>query len=266
MLVDSHCHFNLLDLSIHEQGMASVLANAAQSGVGFFLNVATEPANWNEVLQLAIQHDNMVASVGLHPSDACENEPSADVLLQAANNSKIVAIGETGLDYFHKETTECLQKERFRRHIQVARTLKKPLIIHTRQARADTIAILKEERAQDVGGVMHCFTETLDMAYAAMDLNFMISFSGIVTFKKAQELKEVAKKIPLDKMLLETDAPFLTPEPFRGQPNQPANVFYVADYIAQIRKDSFEQIAEQTTENFFQLFKDAQYALRQSEL
>lgn len=266
VLVDSHCHFNMLDLSQQAHGIQTVLERADALGVKYFLNVGTEPSNWSEILELAEKYSEIFASIGLHPSDACEPEPEFETLLQFARHPKVVGIGETGLDYYHIEITRELQQERFRKHIQVAKTLKKPLIIHTRQAQEDTLKILREESAAEVGGVLHCFTEGYEMAKQAMDLNFKISFSGILTFKKALELKEVAQKVPLDYLLVETDAPFLTPEPFRGKANEPGYVFYVAKYLAELRQESMERIAEITTKNFFQLFvRDERYAIREKK-
>lgn len=255
MLVDSHCHFNLLNLDLFPEKIPGILNQAKSLGVEFFLNVGTEPQNWQAVIDIANHYNNIWASVGLHPSDAVPEEPSAEMLIEYAQQQKVVAIGETGLDYYHTDVSKELQHERFRRHIQVAKKLGKPLIIHTRQAQDDTIKILQEEGASEVGGVMHCFTESWEMAKAAMDLNFLISFSGIVTFKKALELKEVAKKVPLNMMLVETDAPFLTPEPYRGKPNQPAFVYYVAQYLSKLCAIPFEKLCEQTSENFFRVFK-----------
>jgi TatD DNase family protein len=246
--------------------MDSLMQNAKKLGVEYFLNVATEPTDWAPVLNFAKKYPNVFASVGLHPSEACEKEPDEEIFLQWAVDDKIIAIGETGLDYYHKEISPKIQEDRFRCQIRVARALKKPLIIHTREAQKDTLRILREEQAAEIGGVMHCFTESWEMAKAAMDLNFRISFSGIVTFKKAIELKEVALKVPLDYMLVETDAPFLTPEPYRGKPNEPAYVYHVAQYLSQWRKQSFETIAAETTHNFFQLFKEGtHYALHQEK-
>lgn len=256
MLVDSHCHFSLLDTENNPQAGIELISAAQALGVQTFLNIGTEPNDWPSVLAFAKAHDNVYASIGLHPSETAEIEPDEAALLAVCSSEKVIAIGETGLDYFHKDIPIELQHERLRRHIRVAKALNKPLVIHTREARTDTLRILREEQAFDVGGVMHCFTETWEMAKAAMEMNFLISFSGIVTFKKALELKEIALKIPLDFMLVETDAPFLAPEPYRGKTNQPAYVYYVAKYIAELRGQEFEQIAHATTENFFRCFRD----------
>lgn len=252
MIVDSHCHLDCLDLDKYDGVLQSALDAAAANGVEHFLCVCIDLDNFPKVLSIAEQYPNIHASVGLHPNHKDDPSPSVEQLLELSQHPKIVAIGETGLDYYyHKEDNEW-QRTRFRYHIQAAKQCDKPLIIHTRDAREDTIAIMKEEGAE--AGVMHCFTETWDMAKAALDLNFYISFSGIVTFKNAQALKEVAKKVPLDRILIETDSPYLAPVPFRGKPNEPAYVKHVADYLAELRGESFDKIAEVTTANFYRLF------------
>lgn len=250
ILVDSHCHLDQLTISVTD-----ALANAKQQAVNYFLNVCIDLEHFPDVLAIAEQYDNVFAIVGLHPNEQVATEPTIEELLTLASHNKVIGIGETGLDYYRSEGDVQWQQERFRRHIAVAKKLKKPLIIHSRQARQDTIEILKQENASEIGGVMHCFTEDWDMAKKAIDLNFYISFSGIVTFKNAVELNEVAKKIPLDYMLVETDAPYLAPVPFRGKPNEPAYVRYVAEHIAKLREISFEEVAKKTTENFLKLFE-----------
>lgn len=257
MLVDSHCHLNMLDLSIYPNGIADVMTTARQLGVEHMLCVGVDLQHFPQVLSYAEQYPHVYASVGLHPTEQEEIEPTIEQLIELAKHPKVVAIGETGLDYYRVEGDMTWQQDRFRRHIQVAKQLAKPLIIHTRQARQDTIAILKEEQAEEIGGVLHCFTEDWEMAKAALELNFYISFSGIVTFKNAVELQDVAKRVPLERMLVETDAPYLTPVPYRGKPNQPGYTRYVAEFIAELRQEPFEKIATQTTANFFELFKCA---------
>lgn len=210
-----------------------------------------------EVLRLAEQYDNFYASVGVHPDYENIKEPSVDVLCRLAQHPKVVAIGETGLDYFRLNGDLEWQRSRFRTHIRAAILAGKPLIIHTRNAADDTLRIMQEEGAHQAGGVMHCFTESLEMAEAAIEMGFYISFSGIVTFKNAAQLKEVAQKIPLDKILVETDSPYLAPVPFRGKTNQPAYVKYVAQEIANLREISMEAVMQATTQNFFNLFKHA---------
>jgi len=210
-----------------------------------------------EVLGLAEQYDNFYASVGVHPDYENIDEPSVDLLCRLAQHPKVVAIGETGLDYFRLSGDLEWQRNRFRTHIRAAILVGKPLIIHTRNAANDTLRIMQEEGAHQAGGVMHCFTESLEMAKAAIEMGFYISFSGIVTFKNAAQLKEVAQKIPLDKILVETDSPYLAPVPFRGKTNQPAYVKYVAQEIADLRGISLEAVMQATTQNFFNLFKYA---------
>ena len=206
------------------------------------------------VLQLAADHPNIYASVGVHPDYEDTPEPSIDTLTELSRRDKVVAIGETGLDYFRVTGDLEWQRARFRTHIRAARECGKPLVIHTRSAAEDTLAIMREERAGEAGGVMHCFTESWDVARGALDLGFHISFSGIVTFKNAQEIKDVARRVPLDRMLIETDSPYLAPVPFRGKQNEPAYVRYVAEEIARLRDIPLEEVAAATSANFFRLF------------
>ena len=253
-LVDSHCHLDQLDLSPYEGSLDAVLKEAATVGVSHMLCVCIDMNNFPNVLAIAKKYPHIKASVGLHPNEPIDNEPSEEHLKTLAQDPNIIAIGETGLDYFRSEGDLTWQQERFRRHIRVAKAVKKPLIIHTREAKEDTLRIMKEENAAEIGGVLHCFTEDWAMASAAMEQNFYISFSGIVTFKSATTLQEVAKKIPLDRMLIETDAPYLAPMPHRGKSNVPAYVRYVAEYIAQLRNVPLKLIAQHTTDNYFSLF------------
>jgi TatD DNase family protein len=219
--------------------------------------VCIDLEHFDNVLSPALAHDNIFASVGVHPNETEGHDPTADELAKLANNDQVIAIGETGLDYFRSEGDLEWQRERFRQHIAAAKQSQKPLIIHMRDATEDTLRILHEENAGDIGGVMHCFVENWDVARRALDLNFHISFSGIVTFNSAKDLKEVAKKLPIEKMLVETDSPYLAPVPFRGKPNQPAYVKHVAEHIAELRDVKLEEIGASTTENFFNLFKFA---------
>jgi len=255
MLIDSHCHLDRINLDQYNGDFDAMLLNAKEAGVSHMLCVSVDKKSISKVHEIATNYANIYASVGIHPDENSIDNPSFDELVLWAKKDKIIAIGETGLDYFHEGDPE-EQRERFRMHIEVAKTVNKPLIIHTRDAREDTIRILQEAQAEKVGGVMHCFTEDLTMAEKAMALGFYISFSGIVTFKNAIQLQEVAKNIPLDRILIETDAPYLTPHPYRGKPNDPSYVRFVAEKIAALRGISFETVAEQTTKNFFQLFKD----------
>lgn len=254
MLVDSHCHLNFPEFT---ENILAVRQLMLESEVGHALCVSVTLDKFPEVLALAEQYDNFYASVGVHPDYEDIEEPSFETLVALADHPKIVAIGETGLDYFRLTGDLEWQRKRFRTHIRVAINVGKPLIIHTRSAAEDTLRIMKEESAYQVGGVMHCFTETLDVALAAIDMGFYISFSGIVTFKNALQLKEVAQAIPLEKMLVETDSPYLAPAPFRGKTNQPAYVKYVAQEIANLRGNSLNEVMQATTKNFFTLFKHA---------
>lgn len=257
-LVDSHCHLDCLKLKNWENGLDGALDEAKNLGVGHFLCVSITWEKYPAMLALVEDKSNVSVSVGVHPNEKNKHDPSVAELVELASASdKVVAIGETGLDYFRSEGDLEWQRDRLRRHIAAAKQLKKPLIIHNRESSPDTLRILKEEGADEVGGVMHCFVENWEIAKQAMELNFYISFSGIVTFKSATELHEVASRLPMDKMLVETDAPYLAPVPFRGKVNQPGYVRYVAEHIAALRNTSVEEIAERTTENFFALFKSA---------
>ena len=254
MLVDSHCHLNFPELS---ENIQSLRLNMLEAQVGHALCVSVTLDKFPEVLELAEQFENFYASVGVHPDYEDIEEPTVEELVRLAQHPKIVAIGETGLDYFRLTGDLEWQRERFRTHIRAAIQCAKPLIIHTRSAAEDTLRIMQEEGAKQVGGVMHCFTESLEVALAAIEMGFYISFSGIVTFKNATQLKLVAQAIPLDKMLVETDSPYLAPMPFRGKTNQPAYVKYVAQEIANLRGISLDAVMQATTQNFFTLFKHA---------
>lgn len=258
MLVDSHCHLDRLDLDYFEKNLSDCLSFAREQGVSHFLCVCIDLAHFPNVLAIAERYADVSASVGVHPTEQVPEEARLDELIKLAQHPKVVALGETGLDYYRENTQQALQQQRFREHIRAAIAVNKPLIVHTRQAREDTLRLLKEEGAQQVGGVLHCFTEDLSMAEAAIKENFYISFSGILTFKNATDLKAIAQKLPLERLLIETDAPYLTPQAFRGKPNQPAYVRYVAECLAHVRACSLDQIAEQTTLNFYTLFKHAQ--------
>ncbi len=254
MFVDSHCHLDRLDLTPYDNKLDVALTAAKDNGVEYFLCVCIDLENFAAVHAIAKNYPNISASVGVHPNEQDCQEPSVAELVRLADDPLIVAIGETGLDYYRSEGDVEWQRERFRTHIRAACECNKPLIIHTRQAHADTIEIMRQEGAQQVGGVMHCFTEDYTMAQQAMDLGFYISFSGIVTFKNAVELKEVAQKIPMDKMLIETDSPYLAPVPYRGKPNEPAYVKYVAEHIAELRSITVEEVGSKTSQNFYKLF------------
>lgn len=257
-LVDSHCHLDRLDLAPWNGDLHAALDDAAEQGVGHFLCVAIDLEHYPDILLMARESDRVSVSVGVHPNETEGHEPSVDELVALADDPQVVAIGETGLDYFRSkgngEDGLEWQRDRFRTHIAAAKITRKPLIIHMRDATEDTLRILKEEKADDIGGVMHCFVENWNIAQRALELNFDISFSGIVTFKSAKELKEVAEKMPVDRMLIETDSPYLAPVPHRGKPNYPAYVRHVAECIAEIRGLSLEEIAQQTTDNYFRRF------------
>ena len=251
MLTDSHCHLDFPDLSGNLQ---EIFLNMKNCGVGAALCVGVNLEHFPRVRKIAEDHAHVWASVGVHPDYEVE-EPAASEIAALADHPRVVAIGETGLDYFRLKGDLEWQRERFRTHIRAARMTGKPLIIHTREASADTLRIMEEEGAAEVGGVMHCFTESLEVAEAAMAMNFYISFSGIVTFKSAVSIKAVAKHIPLDRMLVETDSPYLAPVPYRGKTNQPAYVLHVAEEIAKLRDIPVEAVAEATTQNFCRLFR-----------
>jgi TatD DNase family protein len=254
-LVDSHCHLNFEPL---RQDLDRVLADARQMGVGHMLCVSVNLESFPEVLALAVRYPHVYASVGVHPNERDGREPEAAELVRLADHSRVVAIGETGLDYYRSDGDLEWQRERFRRHIRAARQAGKPLIIHTREAPTDTLRIMREEEAGSAGGVMHCFTESWEVAKASLDLGFYISFSGIVTFRNAEALREVARRVPDDRLLVETDAPYLAPVPHRGKINEPAYVAHVARTVAELRGCTEEALAELTTRNFFSLFRAAQ--------
>jgi TatD DNase family protein len=253
-LVDSHCHLDRLDLTPYDNQLSNALTYASEVGVGHMLCVAINMENFKAVIDTAKTYDFVSASVGVHPNETDGHDPDTDELIAIADDPDIVAIGETGLDYFRSEGDLTWQQDRFRRHITASKETRKPLIIHMRDATEDTLRILKEEKADEVGGVMHCFVEDWEVAQKALDLNFVISFSGIVTFNSAKALQQVAKNVPADKMLVETDSPYLAPVPYRGKSNQPAYVVQVAEKIAELREISLEEVAELTTKNYFKLF------------
>lgn len=257
MLVDSHCHLTLLDLAKYGGSVDSVLTTAQQQGVGYFLCVSVDLETFPAILKLAQTYEQVFASVGIHPNTPSDQELSLERLIELARIPEVIAVGETGLDYFRGQGDLEWQRQRFRVHIAAAREVHKPLIIHTRNAAEDILQILAAEGADEVGGVMHCFVEDWAIAQKAMDLSFYISFSGIVTFRNAREVQEVAKRVPLDRLLVETDSPYLAPVPHRGKDNQPAYVRYVAEYIAGLRGIPLSELREATTGNFFRLFKHA---------
>jgi len=249
--IDSHCHINFHELS---ENIGDVLARMQQNDVLSALCVSVNLADFPQVLKLAEDYPNIYASVGVHPDYEDVEEPTVERLVALAGHPKIIAIGETGLDYYRLSGDLDWQRERFRNHIRAARICGKPLIIHTRSAAEDTLRIMAEEGASEAGGVMHCFTESWEVAEAALAMGFYISFSGIVTFKNALQIKDVARRLPLERMLIETDAPYLAPVPYRGKLNQPAYVKHVAEEIALLRGISAEEVGLRTSENFARLF------------
>lgn len=256
-LVDSHCHLDRLDFEKLGGDLPTILVRAREQGVVQMLCVCIDMGNFADVLRIAHEHPQVFASVGVHPNEQDTHDPTVEELVSMADDARIVAVGETGLDYFHGKGDLEWQRQRFRRHIRAAKASDRPLIIHTREAKDDTLRIMREEAAAEIGGVMHCFTEDWAMAEQALAMNFYISFSGIVTFRNADQIKDVARRVPLERMLVETDAPYLTPVPHRGKSNQPAHVRHVAEYIAELRSESLKTIAAATTANFFNLFKRA---------
>jgi TatD DNase family protein len=258
MYIDSHCHINFPEFAPR---MAGIFAKMAENRVTHALCVSVNLPDFPQVLALAEQYPNVYASVGVHPDYEDTPEPTVAQLVDLAQHPRIVAIGETGLDYYRLEGDLEWQRERFRTHIRASRATGKPLIIHTRAASEDTIRIMREEgagtNAGGAGGVMHCFTESLEVAQAAIAMGFYISFSGIVTFKSAKDLQAVALAVPLEHMLIETDSPYLAPVPFRGRTNEPGLVRHVGEFIATLTGQTVERVARQTTDNFFKLFKVA---------
>lgn len=254
MLVDSHCHLDFPELAVQ---LPDILDRMARNGVGAALCAGVTLERWPAMMAIVHDHSQLYGAVGVHPDTRDGEDPDADTLVRLANDPKIVAIGETGLDYYRVEGDLEWQRRRFRTHIDAARRTRKPLIIHTRAAAADTLRIIEEEGAREVGGVFHCFTEDMDTARRALDLGFHISLSGIVTFKNAISLKEVARLVPLDRLLVETDAPYLAPVPYRGKTNEPSYVVHVAEEIARLRSIAPEVLANATTTNFYKLFADA---------
>ena len=256
MLTDSHCHLDKIDLTPFDNQFSNMIDAAQEADVSQFLCVCIDTEHFQDVLKPAQEYSNIYCSVGVHPTHHDSYAPTVEELVELAQHQEVIARGETGLDYFRCEDDDMTwQHDLFRTHIRAAVETHKPLIIHTRSAKEDTIRILAEENAQKVGGVMHCFAEDWETAQQAMELNLYISFSGIVSFNSAKELQEVAKKVPEDKFLIETDSPWLAPVPKRGKPNQPAYVKYVAEKMADLRGCSYSHIAKVSTDNFNRLFK-----------
>ena len=255
MLVDSHCHLDRLRLNDGET-VEQMVANATERGIGHMLCVSVTLDEYLSMRQVVAPFNNVSVSCGVHPLDL-DTPFEPERLREYAADDTVVAIGETGLDYYYSKDNKSVQQEAFAGHIDIANQLNKPLIIHTRDAREDTIAIMKQQGAEQCGGVMHCFTESWEMAKKALDLGFYISFSGIVTFRNAESLRDVAKRVPMDRLLVETDSPYLAPVPYRGKSNQPAYVKEVAEFVADLKGIRYEIFEQQTTDNFFTLFNGA---------
>ena len=254
MLVDSHCHLDRVDLTAYGNDFDRFISQTLESGVEHMLCVSIDLESWPGMVSLIEAYPQISYSVGVHPNDRDRREPSAEELVALADDPRVVAIGETGLDYFRSEGDLEWQRERFRTHIKAAKAAGRPLIIHTRAAKADTIRIMQAEGAATAGGVMHCFTEDWPMARQALEMGFYISFSGIITFKNAADLRDVVKQVPIEQLLIETDSPYLAPVPYRGKSNQPRYVQQVAECVAELRGLSLEALAEQTNANFYRCF------------
>jgi TatD DNase family protein len=259
-LIDSHCHLEMLDLSEFGNSINGVLLQAKVHQVTEFLSIAVNLETFPQILETAKQYENINVSAGIHPCHTPDQSIRSEALSTLATDTKVIAIGETGLDYYMNHGSDPLdqnfewQRERFRTHIHAAKYLNKPLIIHTREATEDTLRILAEEDAEQAGGIMHCFVEDYATAERAMEMGFYISFSGIITFKNAKSIQQVARQVPDDRLLIETDSPYLAPVPMRGRKNQPAYVFHVAQFLAELRSTSIEHIAEITRDNYYKLF------------
>jgi len=255
MLVDSHCHLDRIDLSSYGGDLGAAIAAAHERGIARMLCIGIDRGNAETVCNIARTYPGVYASVGVHPLDLKDVQESVDGLCALADRPEVIAIGETGLDYYYSRDNSAAQQHSFRVHLQAAARLRKPIIVHSREARADTLTLLREASDPEVGGVLHCFTESWDMARAALDMNFYISFSGIITFKNAAELREVVKQVPLERMLVETDSPYLAPIPYRGKSNEPKYTREVAQCVAELKGVSLEEVGAITTANFDRLFK-----------
>jgi len=254
MFVDSHCHLDRLKLDPYENGLDDAIAAASDAGVSEMLCVAIDLEHIQDVLAISERFENVYASVGVHPNSFEGEAPTRERLLALAEHRKVIAIGETGLDYYYGAETREEQMQRFITHFEVSAETRKPVIVHTRSAKEDTLALIEKHCDQDVAGVLHCFTEDWDMAQRAMEMGFYISLSGIVTFKNAKELQDVARRMPLERLLIETDSPYLAPVPFRGKPNEPKHVAHVAQFIADIREMPLADLASATESNYRDLF------------
>lgn len=255
MFIDSHCHLDRIDLEPYQNDFSLFMQQARQQQIEHMLCIAIDMERYPAMREMIADYDEISLSVGVHPNVTEGHEPTIDELIELGADSKVIAIGETGLDYFHSKGDLQWQRQRFIRHIDAAKTLGKPLIIHTRDAGHDALDMLRQHGAEQVGGVIHCFTEDWAYAEKALEIGFYISFSGIVTFKNAAAIKEVAQRLPSDRFLIETDSPYLAPVPYRGKPNYPTYVRHVAEHIAELRGCSVEEIACQSSDNFYRLFR-----------
>ena len=255
MYFDSHCHLDRIDLGDFDDDFERLLETVEQAGVTRMICIGVDLESFESMHRRILPYRQVYCSAGVHPDYAEATEPSVERLCELADRDRVVAIGETGLDYFHQSGDLDLQRRRFVTHIEAARACGKPLIVHTREAREDTLSLLRDHRADEVGGVLHCFTEDWEMASAAIDLDFYISISGIVTFNQAQNVRDMAVRIPLERLLIETDAPWLSPAPFRGKPNHPGRVGLVAEKLAEIRGESLQALASATYANANRLFR-----------
>ena len=257
MFIDSHCHLDRLKLTPYNDQLNGAIEAAHEAGVDTMLCVAIDLEHIEQVLSIAADYPSIYASVGVHPTSDDGEEPTIEKLISLSQREKVIAIGETGLDYFYGKEQSKVQQERFITHLVASKEVKKPVIVHTRDAKEDTLTLIDKHSDRDVAGVLHCFTEDWDMAQRAMDMNFYISLSGIVTFKNAVELQDVARNMPLERLLIETDSPYLAPVPFRGKPNEPRHVVEVAKFVAELKGVSVEELARITSENFRRLFRFA---------
>ncbi|AKH69816.1 hydrolase, TatD family [Spongiibacter sp. IMCC21906] len=254
MLVDSHCHLDRINLDPYDGDLAAAVDAAGQRGVDRLLCIGIDMGNAPDVIAIAERFNNIYASVGVHPLDISDDLCPEDTLLKLADHPKVVAIGETGLDYYYSSDNKAAQQQSFARHLRVSAQCGKPIVVHTRNAREDTLALIQEHGNPNVAGVLHCFTESWEMAEAAIEMGYYISFSGIITFKNAEELREVVRRVPMERLLVETDSPYLAPVPYRGKKNEPKYVVEVAECVAELKGLSFADVASQTSRNFDQLF------------
>lgn len=261
MLIDSHCHLDRLKLDPYSGDLSAAIAAAHARGIQQMLCIGISLENIQTVIDIAQAHPRVVASVGVHPCDVKEGAATAEQLINWASQPKVVALGETGLDYHYETESKDIQHESFALHLGVGKQLGLPVVVHTREAKADTLSLIKEHGSLESSGVLHCFTEDWEMAKAALDLNYYISISGIVTFKNAEQIRDVVRNMPIDRLLVETDSPYLAPIPYRGKPNEPKYVREVAQFVADVRGMPLEDLAQKTTENFYRLFNKAKQYL-----